>query len=123
MTIIAFRSVIHESTLNNKLAAVPTLWSISLPPPKILISTFSGCEEIVISVHACMYVCMYVCICVRWWLASGMRMQLRSIVCESWQHYACMYDCPTEWSVQCMVDGWMIVMNGSGDAWFVLVKE
>ena len=22
-----------------------------------------------------------------------------------------------------MIDGWMIVMNGSGDAWFVLVKE
>ena len=22
-----------------------------------------------------------------------------------------------------MIDGWMIVMNGSGDAWFILVKE
>ena len=73
MTIIAFRSVIHESTLNNKLAAVPTLWSISPPPPpppppKMLISTFSVCEEVVISMHACIHACMYVQISVRWWL-------------------------------------------------------
>ena len=26
-------------------------------------------------------------------------------------------------NVWLMIDGWMIVMNGSGDAWFVLVKE
>ena len=37
---------------------------------------------------------------------------------------ACMYECHTVWFVQwLMIDGLMIVMNGSGDAWFVLVKE
>ena len=50
-------------------------------------------------------------------------MQMYSIVCEIWQRDVCMYECHTEWSVQCMVDGWMTVMNGNGDAWFVLVKE
>ena len=76
-------SFIHESTLNNKLAAVPTLWSISLsqPPPKMLISTFSGWEEVVISMHACMYGCPSV----RWWLANGMHANVfHSIMCESW---------------------------------------
>ena len=72
-----------------------------------------------------MHVCVYVCISVRWWLASGMHANaFYFIVCESWQRDACMYECHTKWYVQCMVDdGWMIVMNGSGDAWFVLVKE
>ena len=72
-----------------------------------------------------MHVCVYVCISVRWWLASGMHANaFYFIVCGSWQRDACMNECHTEWYVQCMVDdGWMIVMNGSGDAWFVLVKE
>ena len=84
MTIIAFRSVIHESTLNIKLAAASTSTLQSIlppppspplsPPPKMLISRFSGLEEqgkgititiiiilvVLISVHACMYVYMYV---------------------------------------------------------------
>ena len=52
-----------------------------------------------------------------------MCMQMHPIVCDSWQRHACMYECHTEWSVQCMVDGWMIVMNGNGDTSFVVVKE
>ena len=84
MTIIAFRSVIHESTLNNKLAAVPTLGQsniATITTPKMLISTFIVCQEVVISMHAC----MYVCISVRWWLASGMHANaFHFIVCEPW---------------------------------------
>ena len=71
---IALRSFIHKSTLNIKLAAVPTLRSIS-PPPKMLISRFSGLEEqgkgititiiiilvVLISMHACMYICVSLC--------------------------------------------------------------
>ena len=71
-----------------------------------------------------MCVCMYLCKVVVA-KASGMHANaFYFIVCESWQRDACMYECHTKWYVQCMVDdGWMIVMNGSGDAWFVLVKE
>ena len=138
MTIIAFRSVIHESTLNIKLAAASTSTLQSIlppppspplsPPPKMLISRFSGLEEegkgiiiiiiilvVLISVHACMYISLSV----RWW-------QMHSIVCEPWQRDACMYECHTEW-YRAMhgwwMDGWLwwmaMVIRGS----FVLVNE
>ena len=70
--------------------------------------------------YACMYVCMYLCKVV-----VGKRCACKWIplFASHGNVIACMYECHTEWCVRCMVDGWMIVMNGSGDAWFVLVKE
>ena len=67
-----------------------------------------------------MYVCMYLCKHGR--LASGMHASLHSIVCECGN---VMRACTNAILVvrQCMVDGWMIVMNGSGDAWFILVTR
>ena len=70
-----------------------------------------------------MHTRMYVRPSVRWLLASGMS----SIpLCAS--HGNVMRACTNAiLSGPCnawlMIDGWMIVMNGSGDAWFVLVKE
>ena len=55
--------IIHESTLNIKLAAVPTLWSISpLPPPPPPPEDHSVGERKSSSLHmhACMHACMYV---------------------------------------------------------------
>ena len=68
----------------------------------------------------CMHVCMYVSLSGGGWQAVCMEMH--SILCDPWQRHACMRERHTEWYVQRMVDIWMI-MNGSGDAWFVLVKE
>ena len=138
MTIIAFRSVTHESTLNIKLAAASTSTLQSIlppppspplsPPPKMFISRFCGWEEegitiiitiilvALISVHACMYVCMSLCKVV-----AGKRCACKCIpLCAS--HDNVMRACTNailSGTVQCMVDGWMIVMNGNGDTWFV----
>ena len=114
---IAFRSVIHESTLNNKLAAVPALWLISPPPPppqppKMLISTFSGWEEVVISMHVCMYLCKVVvgkryackCIpfhCVRVMVTSCVHVQRPYWVVRA-MHGCWMDDCD-EWQWWCLV--------------------
>ena len=55
-----------------------------------------------------------------------MCMQMHFIVCVLWQRHACMYECHTEWSVQCMIDGWMdgwMIVNGNSDTSFVVVNE
>ena len=68
--------------------------------------------------YACMYLCKvavgkrYACKCIPLCASHGnvMRACTNAILsgsCNAWL----------------MIDGWMIVMNGSGDAWFVLVKE
>ena len=75
--------------------------------------------------HACMHVCMYICISVRWWLASGMHANafhcVRVMVTSLCACTKAILSGPC--NAWLMIDGWMIVMNGSGDAWFVLVKE
>ena len=72
--------------------------------------------------HACMHACMYLCKvvvgkrcackCIPLYASHGNVMRahthaIQSGPCNAWL----------------MIDGWMIVMNGNGDAWFVLVKE
>ena len=68
--------------------------------------------------HVCMYLCKvvvgkrYACKCILLCASHGNAMRactnaILSGPCNAWL----------------MIDGWMIVMNGSGDAWFVLVKE
>ena len=69
-------------------------------------------------IYICMYLCkvavgkQYACKCIPLCASYGnvMRACTNAILsgsCNAWL----------------MIDGWMIVMNGSGDAWFVLVKE
>ena len=71
-----------------------------------------------------MHVCMYVSLQGGGWQAVCM--QMHSIpLCAS--HGNVMRACTNAiLSGPCnawLMNGWMIVMNGSGDAWFVLVKE
>ena len=104
---IAFRSVIHESTLNNKLAAVPTLWSISPPPTTTTtedahqhIQWVRGSRHL----YACM--CMYVCISVRWWLASGMH--ANAFHCVRVMVTSCVHVRMPYWVVRAMHGWWLM---------------
>ena len=130
MTIIAFRSVIHESTLNIKLAAASTSTLQSIlppppspplsPPPKMPISRFSGWEVegkgiititiiiilvVLISMHACMYICMSL-----WKVVAGKRCACKLCIPLCASHDNVMRACTNailSGTVQCMVDGWM----------------
>ena len=56
--------------------------------------------------HLCMRLCMYLCKVV-----VGKRYACKCVplFASHGNVIACMYECHTEWYVQCMVNGWMIV--------------
>jgi len=68
-----------------------------------------------------MHVCIYVCLSVRWWLASGVHANF-AFHCVRAMTTWCVHVRMPYWVVPCnawLMDGWMIVMNGNGDTWFV----